>query len=164
MLALLSELVENAVIYSHDGGLVEIALAALSDGRLALAIRDHGIGIPERCLPRIFDEDYRADLAVKHHQDGAGLGLAIAREIADLHRFGLAAESEEGRGSVFTVTVPDGAGGVRAGASKNAHSPARCSIAAAAYAGTRSPRHSDNSIPLSMSYGSMPMMATGGIG
>ena len=43
---------------------------------------------------------------MKHHQDGAGLGLAIAREIADLHRFGLAAESEEGHGSVFTVTVP----------------------------------------------------------
>ena len=107
MLALLCELLENAVIYSHDGGLVEIALASLSDGRLALSVRDHGIGIPERCLPRIFDEDYRADLAVKHHQDGAGLGLAIAREIADLHRFGLVAESEEGHGSVFTVTVPE---------------------------------------------------------
>ena len=106
MLALLSELLENAVIYSHDGGLVEIALASLRDGRLALSIRDHGIGIPERCLPRIFDEDYRADPAVKHHQDGAGLGLAIAREIADLHQFELAAESEEGHGSVFTVTVP----------------------------------------------------------
>jgi signal transduction histidine kinase len=109
MLALLSELLENALVYSHDGGLVEIALASLSDGRLALSVRDHGIGIPERCLPRIFDEDYRADLAVKHHQDGAGLGLAIAREIADLHRFGLAAESKEGHGSVFTVTVPDDA-------------------------------------------------------
>ena len=107
LLALLCELLENAVIYSHDGGLVEIALASLSDGSLTVAIRDHGIGIPERCLPRIFDEDYRADLAVKHHQDGAGLGLAIAREIADLHRFGLAAESEEGHGSVFTVTVPE---------------------------------------------------------
>jgi signal transduction histidine kinase len=107
MVALLSELVENAVIYSHDGGLVEIALTSLSDGRLTLSIRDHGIGIPERCLPRIFDEDYRADLAVKHHQDGAGLGLAIAREIAGLHRFGLTAESEEGHGSVFTVTVPE---------------------------------------------------------
>jgi signal transduction histidine kinase len=107
MIALLCELLENAVIYSHDGGLVEIALAALPDGRLALSIRDHGIGIPERCLPRIFDEDYRADLAVRHHQDGAGLGLAIAREIADLHCFGLAAKSEEGRGSVFTVTVPE---------------------------------------------------------
>ncbi|MCX6372796.1 MAG: HAMP domain-containing sensor histidine kinase [Actinobacteria bacterium] len=107
MLALLCELLENAVAYSHDGGLVEIAVASLYDDPLTLSIRDHGIGIPERCLPRIFDEDYRADLAVKHRQDGAGLGLAIAREIADLHRFGLAAESKEGHGSVFTVTVPE---------------------------------------------------------
>jgi two-component system, OmpR family, sensor histidine kinase BaeS len=69
-------------------------------------VRDHGIGIPERCLPRIFDEDYRADSAVKHHADGAGLGLAIAREIADLHGFDLAVQSEEGHGSVFTLAVP----------------------------------------------------------
>jgi signal transduction histidine kinase len=106
MVTLISELVENAVIYSRDHGLVEISVEPRPDDRLAVAVRDHGIGIPERCLPRIFDEDYRADVAVKHHQDGAGLGLAIAREIADLHRFELAAESDEGHGSVFTVTVP----------------------------------------------------------
>jgi signal transduction histidine kinase len=109
MVTLLSELVENAVIYSQERGLVEICVEALRDGPLAVSIRDHGIGIPERCLPRIFDEDYRADPAVKHHQYGAGLGLTIAREIADLHQFHLAAESEEGHGSVFTVTVPPAA-------------------------------------------------------
>jgi signal transduction histidine kinase len=106
LLALLSELVENAVVYSEDGGLVEVSVESQPDGRLAVAVRDRGIGIPERCLPRIFDEDYRADVAVKHHQDGAGLGLAVAREIADLHRFDLVVESEEGHGSVFTVTMP----------------------------------------------------------
>ncbi len=102
---MIGELLENAVVYSRDGGLVEVALAS-DDGRLTLSVRDHGIGIPERCLPRIFDEDYRADPAVKHHQDGAGLGLAIAREIAGLHRFDLSVESEEGHGSVFTATMP----------------------------------------------------------
>jgi signal transduction histidine kinase len=106
LLALFSELVENAVVYSEDGGLVEVSVESRPDRRLAVAVRDHGIGIPERCLPRIFDEDYRADVAVKHHQDGAGLGLAIAREVAGLHRFDLAVESEEGHGSVFTVTMP----------------------------------------------------------
>jgi signal transduction histidine kinase len=106
MAALLAELLQNALIYSYDHGLVEVSVKAQRDGRLAVSIRDHGIGIPARCLPRIFDEDYRADPAVKHHQDGAGLGLTIAREIADLHRFHLAAESEEGKGSVFTLTVP----------------------------------------------------------
>jgi len=106
VLTLLSELLENAVVYSRDDGLVEISVAEQHDGRLAVSIRDHGIGIPARCLPRIFDEDYRADPAVKHHQNGSGLGLTIAREIADLHRFHLTAESEEGQGSAFTLSVP----------------------------------------------------------
>ena len=102
---LLAELIENAVIYSHEGGLVEVSVEPAADGRLAVVVRDQGIGIPERCLPRIFSEDYRADPAVQHHQDGAGVGLTIAREIADLQGFDLAVESEEGHGSVFTLTV-----------------------------------------------------------
>jgi signal transduction histidine kinase len=106
LLALLSELVENAVVYSRDGGLVEVGVTARPDGRLAVSVRDHGIGIPERCLPHIFDEDYRADIAVSHHRDGVGLGLTIVRAIADLHDFDLTVESEEGHGSVFTVTMP----------------------------------------------------------
>jgi len=106
---LLAELIENAVVYSHEGGLVEVSVEPAAGGRPAVVVRDHGIGIPERCLPRVFDEDYRADPAVKHHPDGAGVGLTIAREIARLHGFDLAVESEEGRGSVFTLTVPPGA-------------------------------------------------------
>ncbi|RPI30650.1 MAG: hypothetical protein EHM52_03000 [Actinomycetota bacterium] len=102
---LLAELVENAVVYSHDDGLVEVSIEPAA-GRLAVVVRDHGIGIPERCLPRVFDEDYRADPAVQHHPDGAGVGLTIAREIADLQRFDLSVESEEGQGSVVTLTVP----------------------------------------------------------
>jgi signal transduction histidine kinase len=103
---LLSELVENAVVYSHEGGLVEVAVEPAADGRLAVVVRDRGIGIPERCLPRIFAEDYRADPAVQHHPDGAGVGLTIARAIADLQGFDLSVESEEGQGSVFRLTVP----------------------------------------------------------
>jgi len=103
---LLAELVENAVVYSRDGELVELAVAAAADGALEVHVRDRGIGIPERCLPRIFDEDYRAAPAVQHHPDGAGLGLTIAREIADLHGFGLGVTSEEGQGSEFTLTMP----------------------------------------------------------
>lgn len=104
--ALLAELVENAVIYSHEGGLVEVSVEPAADGRLAVVVRDQGIGIPERCLPRIFAEDYRADPAVQHHPDGAGVGLTIARAIADLQGFELSVASEEGHGSVFTLTVP----------------------------------------------------------
>jgi len=104
--ALLTELVQNAVVYSTEGGTVEVAVAAQPDGRVAVSVRDRGIGVPERCLPKIFDEDYRADTAAKHNPDGAGLGLTVARVIADLHGFDLAAESEEGQGSTFTLTAP----------------------------------------------------------
>lgn len=103
---LLAELVENAVIYSADGGQVDIAVTTRDDGRPAVVIGDRGIGIPERCLARVFDEDFRADTGKKHHPDGAGLGLTIAREIADLHDAHIAVRSDEGRGSTFTVTVP----------------------------------------------------------
>ena len=106
MLTLLSTLVENAVIYSYDGGVVEISAAAARPNWISISIRDHGIGIPARCLPRVFDEHFRCDGGVKHHESGTGLGLAIAREVADLHRFHLDVESEEGKGSVFTLSAP----------------------------------------------------------
>jgi signal transduction histidine kinase len=106
MTMLLSELVENAVIYSPDGGLVEIAVASHDDGRPAVTVSDQGIGIPERCLTRIFDEDFRTDTAKKHHPDAAGVGLTIARETADLHGASITVESDEGQGSMFTLTLP----------------------------------------------------------
>jgi signal transduction histidine kinase len=106
MLTLLSALLENAVIYSHDGDPVEVSVQAPRPNWLAASIRDHGIGIPARCVSQVFDEHYRADCAVKHHEHGTGLGLAIAHEVANLHHFHLDVESEEGRGSVFTLSVP----------------------------------------------------------
>ena len=106
VLALLSELVENAVVYSHDGGAVEVAVERQPDGHIRVTVRDDGIGIAERSLARVFDEDYRADAAVKQNPDGAGLGLAIARAVAGLNGFELAVQSEDGHGSVFTVTAP----------------------------------------------------------
>jgi signal transduction histidine kinase len=106
MLTLLSALLENAVIYSHDGGSVEVFVEAPRPNWLAASVRDQGIGIPARSLPRVFDEHYRSDGAVRHHEHGTGLGLAIAREVATLHHFHLDVESEEGRGSVFTLSVP----------------------------------------------------------
>jgi signal transduction histidine kinase len=105
LVALLSELLENAVVYSHEGGLVEVATAVDGDS-LAVSVRDQGIGIPERSLTRVFAEDYRSDPAVKKYPDGVGLGLAIVQEIAGLYGLQVALESEEGRGSVFTVRVP----------------------------------------------------------
>jgi signal transduction histidine kinase len=106
VLTLVAELLENAVIYSRDQGSVEVSVQQRLPDALDVSVCDHGIGIPQRSLSRIFDEDYRADPAVKHYRDGAGLGLAIARTIAALQGVRLRVESEEGQGSIFTASFP----------------------------------------------------------
>jgi two-component system, OmpR family, sensor kinase len=97
-------LVENAIKYSGRGGLVVVATG--SDARSArLIVSDTGPGIPEADLTLIFERFYRADDA-RTTAAGSGLGLSIAREIAEAHEGTLAVESESGRGSTFTLSLP----------------------------------------------------------
>ena len=102
---LLLILIDNAVKYTPAGGRCEIELSF--DGAHAeIAVRDTGIGISERDLPSIFDRFMRADCARSRETRGAGLGLAIARWIAEMHGGTIAVASEVGVGSVFRVSLP----------------------------------------------------------
>lgn len=74
---------DNAIKYTPEGGRVQLDVTA-GDGKRSVAISDSGIGIPDNQLPRIFERFYRGDSA-RSHAEGAGLGLPIARWIADLH-------------------------------------------------------------------------------
>ncbi|MEE8359491.1 MAG: ATP-binding protein, partial [Candidatus Omnitrophota bacterium] len=65
-----------------------------------------GIGIPNKDLPLIFDEFYRATNARKVEKDGSGLGLSIAKEVAERHGGKIWVESEEGKGSSFYIRLP----------------------------------------------------------
>jgi signal transduction histidine kinase len=96
-------LLENAVKYTPADGNVEVS-GALGAGTVVLTVADTGIGIAAADLPRIFERFYRAENA--RFQEGMGLGLAIARHIAEQHGGRLEAASEPGRGSRFTVTLP----------------------------------------------------------
>lgn len=111
---LFSNLLQNAVTYSRDRGEVDVFMKHESR-QVSVRIVDHGIGIPEQNLPKIFDEHFRSNNAVAHHPSGTGLGLPIVKEIARLHRATIRVESEVGRGSQFTVgfetTVPKHEGG-----------------------------------------------------
>jgi heavy metal sensor kinase len=98
-------LLDNAVKYTPSGGKVEVALEQ-SDGHVSGVVRDTGIGIPSDDLPHIFDRFYRVDRARSRAQGGAGLGLAIARWIAEAHGGTLSVESEVERGSEFRVRLP----------------------------------------------------------
>lgn len=97
-------LLRNAVLYSYDG--TEITLGAERCGEsVRVTVSNCGGTIPREKLGRIFEQFYRLDTG--RGSDGAGLGLAIAKQIVTLHKGTIAAESEDGL-TVFTVTLPTG--------------------------------------------------------
>jgi two-component system, OmpR family, phosphate regulon sensor histidine kinase PhoR len=102
---LLSNLVDNAVRYTAARGKVCVRLDA-SEGRAVLQVVDTGEGIPASELPRVFERFYRVDKARARQTGGTGLGLAIVRHVAESHGGTVRVDSELGRGTTFTVTLP----------------------------------------------------------
>jgi len=104
---LLAVLVENAVRYSAAGSPIEVTLSK-GNAEAIIEIADRGIGIPVEALPRIYDRFFRAAPQV----EGSGLGLSIARAIADQYGFMLSIANRVGGGVVAAVTfrLPTGAG------------------------------------------------------
>ncbi len=98
-------LVENAVRYSPDDGVVRIE-AQEESHNVIIRVRDEGKGIPAPDLERIFERFYRADKSRDRNTGGTGLGLAIVRHIALAHGGSVEAESWAGEGSVFTLRFP----------------------------------------------------------
>jgi heavy metal sensor kinase len=122
---LLRNLVDNGVKYAPPGGQVSLTLRAVkgeapepnskfeipnskSPDWAEIEVRDTGIGIPPEALPRIFERFYRVDPARSRETGGAGLGLCIAKTIAEAHGGSIGAESTPGSGSTFTVRLPLG--------------------------------------------------------
>jgi heavy metal sensor kinase len=102
---LLLNLVDNALTYTPPGGHVDLALY-VADGQARLAVGDTGPGIAPAELARIFERFYRLDRARSRRSGGAGLGLAIARWIAEAHGGRIEVQSAVGQGSTFTVVLP----------------------------------------------------------
>src|SRR5215218_5708569 len=98
-----SILLENAVKYSPEGGSVTASVGE-EDGSVALSVSDTGVGISEDQLPLIYERFYRADPS--RSAGGAGLGLSIARQIAEAHGGQIRVESTPGKGSTFTLLLP----------------------------------------------------------
>ena len=102
---LLSNLLDNALRYTPAKGTVCVRLDA-TESRAMLQVADSGEGIPARELPRVFERFYRVDKARARQTGGTGLGLAIVRHVAEAHGGTVRVDSELGRGSTFTVTLP----------------------------------------------------------
>lgn len=103
---MMMNLVENAVKYSEEGGRVTVS-AEKRDGKAILRVRDEGIGIAEENLPRLFERFYRVDKSRSQKAGGTGLGLAIVKHIAGLFGGEVTVESQLGKGSTFTVILPE---------------------------------------------------------
>jgi signal transduction histidine kinase len=105
--AAVSNLIENAIKYSAGEIDVEVVLAESEPGRLAVRVRDQGVGIPPDELKRIWKRFYRIPGAVATRVKGTGLGLFIVRSIARKHGGRVWAESRgAGHGSTFTIQLP----------------------------------------------------------
>jgi two-component system phosphate regulon sensor histidine kinase PhoR len=98
-------LLDNAIKYTPAGGLVELSFVAGEKG-LRLVVRDTGLGIEEEEQRRIFDRFYRGDKARSHGEGGTGLGLALVKQIAEVHHGTVEVASVAGEGSSFAVTFP----------------------------------------------------------
>ncbi len=100
-------LIDNALKYSELDTQVLVSAGADS-GRVTIAVRDHGRGIDERHIPRLFERFYRVDKARSRKLGGTGLGLAIVKHIVQAHHGEVTVESEIGKGSTFTIQLPPG--------------------------------------------------------
>ncbi len=101
----LDNLLDNALQHTPEGG--EIRVRIVDDkGRVSVRVKDTGSGIPEQELPHIFERFYRKASVSTDNGGGAGLGLAIAQRIVELHGSSLSVESALNRGSEFAFSLP----------------------------------------------------------
>ncbi len=120
----LLNLLHNAVKFTPDGGEIRVEARAISVGGdhgdasggvpaghppgewILVSVADSGVGVPPQDLPRIFERFYKVDRARTRNSSGTGLGLAIAKHLVEGHGGRIWADSEEGRGSTFSFTLP----------------------------------------------------------
>lgn len=105
IIQVIDNIMNNAIKYSPDGGQITCRLIE-THNNVVLSISDQGLGIPKKDLSKIFERFYRVDKARARAQGGTGLGLAISREVIKSHGGTVWAESEEGKGSTFFISLP----------------------------------------------------------
>ena len=103
---IIANLLTNAAKYTNKGGRVKVRTFA-ENGEAVIQVIDTGIGLPPEMLHRVFDLFAQADRTLDRSQGGLGIGLTVARKLAEMHGGSIAADSEGlGHGSTFTVRLP----------------------------------------------------------
>ncbi len=104
---LVQNLLSNAVKYSRKGGSICLTVSGRKDFRhIQVTVEDRGIGIPLEDLPHVFEDFFRAKNAKDSEEKGTGLGLSIVKRIVELHHGKIWVESEIGKGTRFTFSLP----------------------------------------------------------
>jgi signal transduction histidine kinase len=105
LVQVLSNLVDNALLYTPEGGRVKISAGVVAEG-LEVRVQDSGPGIAEDELERVFERFYRSDPSRQRNAGGSGLGLAIAKSIVEKHNGRIWAESTPGEGTTIVIHLP----------------------------------------------------------
>jgi signal transduction histidine kinase/DNA-binding response OmpR family regulator len=117
---ILTNVLSNAFKFTPEGGIVEVNIKSevqsvpssvkgkLKEDLIEISIRDTGIGIPKNQIDKIFDRFYQVDGSHTREQEGTGIGLALTKELVDLHSGMIDVESEEGKGTLFKLYFPLG--------------------------------------------------------
>lgn len=100
----LANLIDNALKYSHEGGLVQVN-AAVDGDYVKCSVQDHGMGMPASVVSGLFTKFYRSHRTSQNFS-GTGLGLYISKAIVESHGGSIGVQSKEGEGSIFTFAVP----------------------------------------------------------
>ena len=103
---ILNNLIANAVKFTPNEGMISIAATKKSITDLEITVSDNGIGISKDQLPNIFNRFYQVDDSATRNFSGSGVGLSLVKELTELHGGKITVESEEGKGSTFTILLP----------------------------------------------------------
>jgi signal transduction histidine kinase/DNA-binding response OmpR family regulator/ligand-binding sensor domain-containing protein len=120
MAKILSNLLSNAFKFTPEGGEITVSLSLIpspsgrgmsigqGEGKVQITVSDTGIGISQEELPKLFDRFYQVDSSQTREYEGSGLGLALTKELVELHRGTIKAKSKLGEGSEFIIELPLG--------------------------------------------------------
>jgi signal transduction histidine kinase/CheY-like chemotaxis protein len=100
-------LLSNAFKFTPEGGIIELKVCK-SEKYVNVSVSDSGIGIPKEKISKIFDRFYQVEGSYKREFEGTGIGLALSKELIELHKGKIAVESVEGKGTTITLSIPLG--------------------------------------------------------
>jgi signal transduction histidine kinase len=102
----ISNLVSNAINFTHPGGSIELGMAQGDDAQVRIWVRDNGVGIPHTEVAKLFEKYRQGSNTAESGHKGTGLGLVICKMVVQAHGGRIWVETEEGKGSTFSFSLP----------------------------------------------------------